>query len=251
MRLTVLGSGTMTAGGGRFPSSYLLEEGGTRMLLDCGFLVMMRLLERNMDFQSIDAILLTHFHTDHIGHLLPLLHARHVQAMFTHSSPRPITVFGPLTLRERYAKLREVMWPEPKEEYPLTIVEGDTHERVGPFHVRSFPTQHVPWFPSQGYRIEAVGKSLVYTGDIGELQEQKPIEEAVQGADFLLIEAGASKPSKSHATAAYAFDIAKRHGVKRVLLTHIAEHRLRDVRAFAEAHRDILSIADDGMVITV
>lgn len=73
MKLTFLGAtGTVTG------SKYLLEDGNTRVLLDCGlFQGLKELRLRNWDVlpvapSSIDAVVLTHAHIDHSGYL-PLL----------------------------------------------------------------------------------------------------------------------------------------------------------------------------------
>lgn len=70
MRLTFLGAaGTVTG------SKYLLEEGGRRILVDCGlFQGLKQLRLRNwepppVDPSRIDAVVLTHAHIDHSGYL--------------------------------------------------------------------------------------------------------------------------------------------------------------------------------------
>lgn len=72
MRLTILGSGTMMPTQRRYPAAYLVEEGDAKLLLDCGHLTIARLIERGIDPHSITTVGITHFHTDHFSHLLPL-----------------------------------------------------------------------------------------------------------------------------------------------------------------------------------
>src|SRR5687767_7620382 len=68
--LTFLGASRTVTG-----SKYLLEHGGKRVLVDCGlFQGLKELRERNWaDFPvppaSIDAVVLTHAHLDHVGYL--------------------------------------------------------------------------------------------------------------------------------------------------------------------------------------
>ena len=72
--LTFLGAtGTVTG------SRFLVEDGDARVLVDCGlFQGLKRLRERNwapfgVDPESIDAVVITHAHVDHVGYL-PRLH---------------------------------------------------------------------------------------------------------------------------------------------------------------------------------
>ena len=68
--LTFLGAARTVTG-----SKYLLEHGGHRVLIDCGlFQGLKELRLRNWDDfpirgDSIDAIVLTHAHLDHVGYL--------------------------------------------------------------------------------------------------------------------------------------------------------------------------------------
>lgn len=252
MKLTILGSGTMMPTANRFPSSYLLEIGQTKMLLDCGPLAIARLLEMNIDPQSITAIGMTHFHTDHFGGLLHFIHARFVDdKVYGRSEHTPLTIFGPETLEERFKKLREVMWVEPTESYPITWGEGVQETPMENFQVSTFPIRHVEWFKSVGFKIHAEGKSLVYTGDLCEEQDAR-FEQELQGVDLLLIEAGAltpSTPSKTHARATYALELAKRNGIQRVVLTHIHESRIPGIEMVIAEHPNLLTLANDKAII--
>jgi len=73
-RLTFLGAAQNVTG-----SRYLLEVGGSRILVDCGLYQERDLLARNWDPfpvppASIDTLLLTHAHVDHCGYLPRLVH---------------------------------------------------------------------------------------------------------------------------------------------------------------------------------
>lgn len=73
-RLTFLGAAQNVTG-----SRYLLEAGGSRILVDCGLYQERDLVARNWDPfpvppASIDTLLLTHAHVDHCGYLPRLVH---------------------------------------------------------------------------------------------------------------------------------------------------------------------------------
>ncbi len=250
MRLTVLGSGAMMPTKGRYPSAYLIEKGGTKLLLDCGHLTLARLVEHDVDLHSIRAVGITHFHTDHFSNLLPLIHARWVDDAVKKSQHRPLTVFGPTTLAERFNKLREVMWPEPTESYPVTFVEGPGSHRVDTLSLHTFAVHHVPWFSSVGFKITDVDKSLAYTGDLSS-EQGSLFEEQIRGVDILIIEAGAVRPSKTHVTADDAVQLAQRCAIKRVVLTHVREDYLSTTQTIVARYPDLLVIAEDGMTVTL
>ena len=72
LKLTFLGAAQNVTG-----SRYLLDTGGTRVLVDCGLFQEREFRSRNWEPfavppRSIDAVLLTHAHLDHCG-LLPKL----------------------------------------------------------------------------------------------------------------------------------------------------------------------------------
>lgn len=253
VRLTILGSGTMMPTRERHPAAYLIEHGETRLLLDCGHTTVARLVEHNVDLHRIDAVAITHFHTDHFADLLPLVHARWVDDAHCGRTHRPLTVLGPRTLAARFQKLREVFWPEPKESYALTlreVSEEDEPIAIGSLAVRPFAVRHVEWFPSVGYRVEAEGRSLAYTGDLGTGQDGA-FRQAIADADLLLIEAGARKPRPNHFTAEEAAELAQECGIRRVLLTHVRAEHLPHLRRVVARFPTLLTLAEDNQELEV
>src|SRR5512132_1198966 len=69
VKLTVVGSSPAWPNPGGAHSGYLVEGPG-RVLLDCGPGVLPRLRERD-GWPRVDAIVITHFHLDHWGDLVP------------------------------------------------------------------------------------------------------------------------------------------------------------------------------------
>lgn len=249
MKLHVLGSGTMMPTKKRFPSSYMLDAGSTRLLLDCGHLTLARLLERGVLFRDIEGVCITHFHTDHFSHLLPMVHAMWVDNLFTHRQPTPLTVFGPSSLAERWKKLKEVFWPE-QESYPVKFVEAGSAHALGSLTVSPFPVKHTENMPAQGYRITAAGHTLAYTGDIGSLHSLEELAEQVQGAHLLIIEAGSLTPTPNHLTVEQVLKLQQLSAVPRVLVTHIREQNLPTIREKIGANKH-LTIAEDGMTVDI
>src|SRR5438309_11831485 len=69
MKLTVLGCSPAWPNPGGTQSGYLVETTG-RLLLDCGPGVLARLRARE-GWPAVDAIVITHWHLDHWGDLVP------------------------------------------------------------------------------------------------------------------------------------------------------------------------------------
>lgn len=76
MKITVIGAGGAFAGLQRGNSSFLVEEGDRRVLIDCGMTTPYILRdEMGVALESITDVVITHAHSDHAGGLELLLHA--------------------------------------------------------------------------------------------------------------------------------------------------------------------------------
>ncbi len=89
MRLTVLGSCGAWPDAGQACSGYLVEHDGFRLLVDLGYAVVPRLLER-LTAAEVDAVLISHGHPDHCADLNPLLRAR----VLRDDPPPPLPVYA-------------------------------------------------------------------------------------------------------------------------------------------------------------
>src|SRR6266511_3871382 len=74
MRLTVLGKSPSWQDAGGACSGYLLEDGGTTVLIDCGNGVFSK-LRQFRDYTRVDAIVISHMHADHFLDLIPFAYA--------------------------------------------------------------------------------------------------------------------------------------------------------------------------------
>ena len=73
MKLTLLGTGCPSVDYKRCGSSNLISTKNTKVLVDCGSGVTQRLNQSGNSSADIDALLLTHLHTDHVVDLYPRL----------------------------------------------------------------------------------------------------------------------------------------------------------------------------------
>lgn len=68
MKITVVGCGNAFSDD-NFNQSFLVEENGRKLLIDCGYQVPLALRVNRIDFKEIDDIYVSHLHADHVGGL--------------------------------------------------------------------------------------------------------------------------------------------------------------------------------------
>jgi ribonuclease BN (tRNA processing enzyme) len=214
MRLTVLGGAGAWPPAGGACSGYLIEHDGFRLLVDPGYATLPRLLEI-LPAESIDAVLVSHGHPDHVADLNPLLRAR---VMRDGPISRLAAYALPDALRPVLALDRIEALTDACEVHAFDAGEGFP---IGPFAVESRQLPHS--VPNAGFRIAAGRRSITYTGDAGPSDD---LVELAGGTDLLLAEATyvESVPPPSAGTLNSALEVgrqASRAGAARLLLTHL------------------------------
>lgn len=91
-RIVLLGvkGGPAIRARGAMPTATLVDMAGRRIVVDCGLGVAKGLVEAGADLRTIDHVMITHLHSDHVLELGPLLHTA-----WTTGLARPVTVWGP------------------------------------------------------------------------------------------------------------------------------------------------------------
>ncbi len=167
-RFTVVGCGTVVPEAATGGSSYLLESGSVSALLDCGPGTVRTLAVLGIDWAGITDILLTHFHTDHVGGLPGLLFSL-THGLLPDRRTRPLTVWGPPGTRSMFRRLADALGPYMVDPgFPLEISEikpGSSHTIRDDVLLTTTSTPHTE--ESQALRLEGEGVSVVYTGDSG------------------------------------------------------------------------------------
>src|SRR5437868_6823806 len=92
MQVTILGSGSPLPDPDRAGPSGLVRAGGAAVLVDCGRGVLMRLAGTGLHVAQLDAVLLTHLHSDHVTDFADVLTTWWVMPM---TGGKPLTVVGP------------------------------------------------------------------------------------------------------------------------------------------------------------
>jgi ribonuclease BN (tRNA processing enzyme) len=218
LELVVIGSGTGVPSRRRGSPCLALKAAGRLLVLDLGAGSLRSLLGCGLNFSAIDVLALTHLHPDHVGDLIPFLFATRYSLGYTRQEPfRLLAARGFARFHHR---LMEAFagWVEPppglmdlKELAP----DGPDEVREEGLLIRSAPTNHTEG--SLAYRVEAEGRSLVYSGDT---DESDSLVDLARGADLLVLEAANPFKVAGHLTPREAGRLAAKAGVGRVLLTH-------------------------------
>lgn len=229
----------------RASSSYLLESGGSSIVLDLGQGSFAELASRR-DPERLGGILVSHLHADHLVDLVPL---RHYLLYEADGSRVPLR--GPSELRSRFDAFQA-------EEGFLDVLPGEPLA-PGAFELAGFAIEarHVTHIPdSYAFRVALGGEDgpgVVYSGDCGRWQDLVPL---VRPGDTFVCEAamGAAEPIPAiHLTAAEAARAAAEGRAGRLVLTHVldrADERRALEIASQEFDREVL-LAEPGLGLDV
>lgn len=173
MDIVLLGTGSPLPDPERAGPSTLVRAGGLQLLVDCGRGVLMRLAALGITPPGLDAVFLTHLHSDHVSDFNDVLTTRWVMSV----AEAPLHVVGPPgtaafvdrtleMLRDdigyRLAHHDDLNW-EPTCD--VTEVDEGTAFEKNAVRVIAAPTDHRPVAPTVGYRFEHDGAAVVLAGD--------------------------------------------------------------------------------------
>jgi ribonuclease BN (tRNA processing enzyme) len=220
MRLTVIGCSPAWPNPGSAHSGYIVENGGGRLLVDCGPGVLAKLRERENGWPRLDAILISHWHLDHWGDIVPWVWGR----MFGLGRDLPAPeLWGPPGASETLTDFGVKFGTPDMFEQVFTLREYAEGE---PFHAAGLEITAVavPHYtiPTYAFRMSDGERLFVYSGDSG---PSDALVAAARGADLFLCEAtlasgDADASIRGHLSADEAVDAFKASGAKRLLLTH-------------------------------
>lgn len=220
MKLTVIGCSPAWPNPGGTQSGYLVEAEGRLLLLDCGPGVLAKLRERDGDWPRLDAVVITHWHLDHWGDLVPWVWG--TIAGPGRRLPRPelwLPPGGEERLRDFGARLGwESMWEE------AFTLRG--YREAEPFHAAGLQLTalQLPHYAlrTYGLRVSNGDRLLAYSGDSGPSER---LAELARGADLFVCEATLAHgrldgEPRGHLSADEARAAFAASGARRLLLTH-------------------------------
>ena len=248
MDLTVLGSSGTWPGPGRATCGYLLSHEGAHLWLDAGAGTFSR-LQQWIRVDQMTGIVISHGHPDHFSDMLMCFYARRYGGLGDPGLP----VYSPPDFTDKAALLvAEEGMKVLLEDFAFTPLHDGDEFTIGPFVVRAFEMVHVG-VEALGYRIQAGGVTLAYSGDAGPASN---LEELARDADLFLCEATYQESNAMypfHLSARQAGERAAKAGAKRLMLTHIVP-TLDPAVSVAEASQVFdgpVSAADEGSVVEI
>ncbi|MEZ5653685.1 MAG: MBL fold metallo-hydrolase [Burkholderiaceae bacterium] len=238
MEVIILGSGSPMPDPNRAGPATLVRAGDRTYLFDCGRAVLMRAAAVGASAQRLDALFITHMHSDHTTDFNDVITTRWIMS----AAANPLRVFGPAgieSLSERtLAALEHDIGYRLSHHKDLTdgprvsataLGDGAVIEEDG-VRILAAATDHSPVHPTLGFRIEHEGKVVAIAGDTVPCDG---LERICANADVYVqtvIRSDLIKQSPSarmrdvldyHSDVAQAGQTAARANVKTLVLNHL------------------------------
>jgi phosphoribosyl 1,2-cyclic phosphate phosphodiesterase len=217
--------------------SYGPAEKRTRVLIDTTPELRLQCVANRLD--SIDAIVFTHAHADHI---MGLDDARRFNAL----RGGPLDVWADDATFKSLSKCFGYAFAEPDPAQKLFRPHLVPRAIDGPFEIAGVRWMPIPLLhgemPVLGFRVG----NLAYCTDVSEIPEAS--FDLLHGLDVLVLDALQHKKHTTHFSVEEAVEAAKRIGAKQTLFTHIA-HALGHEQTNATLPANI-RLAFDGQVVT-
>jgi ribonuclease Z len=258
LHVILCGTGSPLADAERAGACTAIVAGGQIYLVDIGPGAWERVDLSDLPTDAVGTLLLTHFHSDHIGDL-----GEAITQSWIAGRAQPLAVYGPegtaqvvegfqrayaqdVTYRVRHhgadilppeggsAVAREIALPD-GQDAAATVLERDG------LRITMFRVDHDPVHPAVGYRFDYHGRSVVVSGDT---RKSANLARHAKGADLLVHEAlqpalvlraaavaerldrpRVAKLARDipgyHTTPGEAVEIARTAGVDHLVLTHL------------------------------
>jgi ribonuclease BN (tRNA processing enzyme) len=173
-RLVLLGTkgGPSVRKGGPMPSSSLLQLDGQTYVIDCGIGATRSLVNADVALTDIDAIFITHLHSDHLLELGPMIYTA-----WTSGLTKPIQIFGPEGIQDYWDNFLKSMAfdhgmrTKDDKRQPLDgLVEITTYgegniAKFGAISVKALRVDHPPVTHCYALRFDGPNHSIVMSAD--------------------------------------------------------------------------------------
>ncbi|MFC5631811.1 MULTISPECIES: MBL fold metallo-hydrolase [Streptococcus] len=214
MKLTTLGCWGAYPYKDEGTTAYLLTgHDGFQFLIDCGSRAVNE-LEKEISPLDLDAVIISHYHPDHVADLGVLRH--YFQLYPKHLwEPKVLPIYAH---DEDVSEFEKLTLPGVSQGFSYNTSGTET---IGPFSITFIKTVHP--VVCYAFRIveEATGQVFVFTADTGYFED---LETFAAGADLLLADVYLYEGNENHIahlTSKEAGLLAQKTGVKKLVLTHM------------------------------
>lgn len=240
MKLTFLGSSHGVPEKTRKCTSLLLSVGDKCYIIDAGVMLVSELTRMGIDLNTIRAVFITHMHGDHTNGLIEFVDLLD----WYYKDVRPEIFVPQIAARDAVAawlnvngepgKDRTSTMPPMKEVVPGLFYEDDR------IRISARDNTHLKGRPSYSYTIEAEGKKLLLTGDMGgEDYADLDLVASEGGYDLVVTEA-------AHCHLSRCAERFRRIDMKRLIISHIVPWNEPEAEQLAGELACPVRVAEDG-----
>lgn len=191
---TFLGTGCPVAIPERRGPAHLVRAGDTAVLIDCGSGVAQQLVAAGQSIADIAALIVTHYHSDHLVDFYAL-----VQAAWHQGRREPWRVIAPQPVLDHIAA-QMAAWRDERTlriaheqrragaavfDLDLQVLREDETLSVGALRIAPILVDHAPVEPAFGLHVSDGAHTLVFSGDTAPCDA---LVAAATGADLLVHE---------------------------------------------------------------
>jgi ribonuclease BN (tRNA processing enzyme) len=211
----ILGTSDGVVSPRRAHASLLISIDGANLLFDCGEPCSHSLVKRGIPADLVDAIFLSHLHSDHVGGF-PMV----VQWLWLANRTKPLPVYLP---REAMVPFRNFlntvlrMTFSPLKGRKKLGIRGVSVTAWNNSHLESLRESYGRLYPknkfeSYSFRIEGKSRSIVYSGDVGAPLDLMPLLQ--RKTDVLIVELAHFEPVT-------LFEFLSNYRIEKVVFTHL------------------------------
>jgi ribonuclease BN (tRNA processing enzyme) len=210
-KITTIGWWGAYPSAGEATSGYLLQSEGLNILVDCGSGVLSH-LQNYIELQNLDAVVLSHYHWDHVADIGCLQYAARI-LMDLGERNKPLKIYGHAE-DDNFGGLNYLQYSRGCAIEPRTVLELGA--------LRFTFSRNIHPDPCFSIRIVQADRCMVYIADTSWTDD---LVSVAQNADLLICESSLYDEYlgriPGHLTSGEAGEIAARAGVKHLVLTHL------------------------------
>lgn len=233
--LTFLGTGNFQVQG-RYWSNFLIDDS---VLVETAPTVLPHMRKLGIGAETIDAVVISHFHPDHtFGWPFLLLE------LMVAGRHRPLHVVGPPDTDGFFTAMMTLggvddVHMEVHRSIEMNYIEVDgSWQEAGSLRFRAVEVEHVPHLRCYGYLFDRGDRIVGYSGDT---HPCVGLDELVEAADVMVLECNGAHPWPTHMDIESVADLRTRFPDVPFVLTHVGG----DVDADAIAHIPGVTLPSD------